>query len=136
MLLWWRSEQEKPVKTIKRRDVVRTVNKAVRAGRKSWYTSLRYSKRVTAWGNKKARVAFVTVFPKSKPAFIKKDPLTGLEHGPSSYFLANLTKTPSPTPAKKRTYTRRKKADIVPTQEVGSPEQEAVSEPTEQLSEE
>ena len=126
MLLWWRTEQEKPVKTIKRGDIVRTINKAIRAGRKSWYTSLRYSKQVAAWGNKKARTAFVAVFPKSKPAFVKQDPLTGLEHGPSSYFLANLTKTPAPAP-KKRAYTKRKKVEPVPTLEV-EPQEEQLSE--------
>jgi hypothetical protein len=106
MLLWWRSEQEKPVKTIKRRDVVRTWNKAARLARRSWYGSMRYTKQASAWGNKKVRTAFIAVFPKSKPAFVKKDPLTGLEHGPSSYFLANLTKVPR---SKKRTALRRKK---------------------------
>jgi hypothetical protein len=33
----------------------------------------------------------VTVFPKAKKAFQKKDELTGLEHGPSSYFLKKIS---------------------------------------------
>jgi uncharacterized protein YpmB len=111
MLLWWRSEQEKPIKTIKRRDVIHTWNKAARAARKSWYGGVRYSKQAALWGNKKARNAFVSLFPKSKSAFENKDMLTGLEHGPSSYFLANLSK-PVKKP-KARVYVRKaKKEDL------------------------
>ncbi len=91
MLLWWRSEQVVPIKPIKSDDVVNVWNKATRLMRRSWYSGVRYSKQGALWGNKKARNAFITLFPKSKPAFIEKDMLTGLEHGPSSYFLANLS---------------------------------------------
>ena len=93
MALWWRSVQEKPIKIIKREDVVYRWNKAARIARRSWYESQRYSKKAVSWGNEKVTNAFVTVFPKSKPAFVEKDLLTGLQDGPSSYFLASLSKT-------------------------------------------
>jgi hypothetical protein len=110
MLVWWRSEQEKPVKTIKPTDLIRSVHKATRMARRSWYGGVRYSKQVALWGNKKARAAFVTLFPNAKSAFVEKDKLTGLEHGPSSYFLANLSR-----PVKKPRAIRKKKvAEIEP----------------------
>jgi hypothetical protein len=68
---------------------------------------MRYSKQATLWSNNKVRKAFIFIFPKSKTAFIKQDTLIGLEHGPSSYFLASLSK-----PAAKPKATRRKKTTI------------------------
>ncbi|MEO5646572.1 MAG: hypothetical protein ABIO57_02260 [Candidatus Paceibacterota bacterium] len=111
MLVWWRSEQTKPIKTIKRRDVIHSWNKAARLMRRSVYGSMRYSKQATLWGNTKARNAFVTIFPTSKPAFIEKDMLTGLEHGPSSYFLANLSPASGkPTARRRKTLLNQGKA--------------------------
>ena len=98
MALWWHNEQGHATLPVNRTEVIRQWNKAVRLGRRSWYGTLRYGKQATLWGNKKASTVFVAIFPKSKPAFVEKDLLTGLEHGPSSYFLANLSKA---TPIKK-----------------------------------
>lgn len=111
MLLWWRSEQENPAKTIKRGDVIHAWNKAARLARRSWYDGVRYSKQASVWSNKKVQKVFVAVFPKSKAAFIEQNLLTGLEHGPSSYFLANLTRISR----KKKSITRRKKIEIEST---------------------
>jgi hypothetical protein len=92
MALWWQTEEGLAAKTLKRRDAIRAFNKAARLGRRGWYGGVRYSKKAASWGNKKATGAFVAVFPQSKPAFVDQDPLIGLEHGPSSYFLAHLSK--------------------------------------------
>ncbi len=116
MLLWWRSEQQQPAKTIKPSDVIRSWNKAARLARRSWYGGMRYTTQATAWGSQKVRTAFIAVFPKAKPAFVKQNPLTGLEHGPSSYFLANLTKMPKPKV--KRAYAKRKKLEENPEKEL------------------
>jgi hypothetical protein len=67
---------------------------------------MRYSKQAALWGNEKVSAAFVIIFPKSKAAFVKQDPLIGLEHGPSSYFLASISKSA----AAKAPMKRRKKA--------------------------
>jgi hypothetical protein len=92
MFLWWQREQERPVKTIKRGDVIRSWNKAARLARRSWYGGGRYTRRAALWGGKRVGNTFMTVFPRSRSAFAKRDPLIGLEHGPSSYFLANLSR--------------------------------------------
>jgi hypothetical protein len=101
MALWWKHEQGQVTKTIKRGDVIHAWNKAARIARRSWYEGQRYGRKAALWGKRNATNTFIKVFPKSKSAFVTQDPLTGLEHGPSSYFLANLSK-----PAKK---TRKKK---------------------------
>ncbi|MDB5188881.1 MAG: hypothetical protein JWM92_479 [Candidatus Nomurabacteria bacterium] len=97
MALWWRHEQGR-IAPLQPRAVIRHLNKAARLGRRSLYSTMRYSKRAGRWGNRKVSNAFVAVFPKAKAAFTKKDMLTGLQHGPSSYFLASLSKR-----AKKKT---------------------------------
>ena len=112
MALWWETAQEAAARTIKRSDVIHQWNKAARLARRSIYGGLRYSKQVALWGNKKVSKAFVAIFPNSKAAFIKQDPLIGLEHGPSSYFLASLSKKDKPA---KKTLVRRKKVIEIET---------------------
>jgi hypothetical protein len=112
MILWWRTEQEKPVKTVKRQDVIHAWNKAARLARRSWYGSLRYSKQAVRWGTRKTSTAFIAVFPKSKAAFAKQDMLTGLEHGASSYYLASLSKKVKPTIRKPLSKRKKRPDDI------------------------
>ncbi len=102
MALWWHSEQGHAI-PFRQDDVIRQVNKAVRMGRRTWYGTVRYGKRAATWSEKKATNALVTVFPKARAAFTEKDALTGLEHGPSSYFLAHLSR-----PVKKPRVRRKK----------------------------
>jgi DNA-binding transcriptional regulator of glucitol operon len=111
MALWWQHAQGY-TEPLEKKDVIRQWNKAERLARRSWYNTLRYSKQAALWGNKKVSNAFVAIFPKSKPAFVEPDLLTGLEHGPSSYFLASLSKPISSSA--KATARRRKKVIEVP----------------------
>lgn len=99
MALWWQTEEGLAAKTLKRHDVLRAWNKAARLARRSWYGSLRYSKQAASWGNKKASTVFMAIFPKSRSAFVEQDMLTGLDHGPSSYYLASLSHKPKKTKA-------------------------------------
>lgn len=121
MALWHEAEEAAEARILHRRDVVRAWNKAARLARRNWYSSLRYSKQAANWGSARVRTAFIVLFPKSKSAFIQQDLLIGLEHGPSSYYLAHLTKTPK----SKRVYGRKKTV-----------QSESVSEATLDLSEE
>ncbi len=102
MALWRQAEQGQEVKTIKQQDVIGQWNKAKRLARRSWYGGLRYSKQATHWGNTKVRKAFIAIFPRSQAAFIHPDPLTGLQHGPSSYFLASISKPSKKAKTKKK----------------------------------
>lgn len=113
MALWWHTEQG-VASVLKPKDVIHQWNKAVRLGRRSWYRTVRYSKQATLWSNNKVRKAFIFIFPKSKTAFIKQDALIGLEHGPSSYFLASLSK---PTPKPKVVHRKKTTIEISPESE-------------------
>ncbi|MES2224628.1 MAG: hypothetical protein V4478_01430, partial [Patescibacteria group bacterium] len=109
----WQKEQGTEHKTIKKGDVIHAWNKAARLARRSWYVGLRYSKQARLWGNKRAVSAFMSVFPRSKAAFVEQDMLTGLEHGASSYFLATLSK-PTKKPRAKAAPRKKKLMEIVP----------------------
>jgi hypothetical protein len=71
------------------------VDKGVRLSRRGWYTTLAHLKRILIWSESRAQKVFLKVFPKAAPAFAKRDILTGLTHGPSSYFLKSISKTPA-----------------------------------------
>jgi len=101
MALWRQHEAGTAAKTIGKREVVKALQKAERLARRSAYSSLRYGKQAAAWSEKKAEKALVAVFPKAKSAFTTQDPLTGLEHGPSSYFLASISKPTKKSKKKK-----------------------------------
>jgi len=88
--------------------------KLVRIMRRGWYGASIQSKHALSWSGKKAEGAFVTVFPKSAPAFAKHDELTGLQTGPSSYFLKQISTGP-----KKRSHSPRARKNA---KMVGMPE--------------
>ncbi len=66
-------------------------NKWVRLLRRGWFFILRYVSIFRAFLEKIATKAFFAMFPNARKAFEKKDELTGLEHGPSSYFLMSVS---------------------------------------------
>jgi hypothetical protein len=66
-------------------------NKSTRLLRRAWFWVLRYVKILKAFLEKIATKAFFAIFPNARKAFEKKDELTGLEHGPSSYFLMSVS---------------------------------------------
>lgn len=67
------------------------LTKTVRLTRRGWYISLR----AITEGLKVVSIyiarGFFILFPKAKQAFEKKDELTGLTDGPSSYFLMSVS---------------------------------------------
>jgi hypothetical protein len=114
MALWQQYDQQVAPNILKSDDVVYQWNKAARLARRSWYGGVRYSKQAALWGNKKVSTAFIAIFPKSKTAFVERDILTGLEHGPSSYFLASLSKTSKQPSSKIKRVRIKKAAEIAP----------------------
>lgn len=65
--------------------------RSTRLLRRGWFTLLRSLQYL----QKKLEIlfskVFFLIFPNARKAFEKKDELTGLEHGPSSYFLASVS---------------------------------------------
>lgn len=66
-------------------------NKSSRVVRKLWFALQRAIGIARAFMTRLATKAFFAIFPSARKAFEKKDELTGLEHGPSSYFLKSIT---------------------------------------------
>ncbi len=66
-------------------------NKGTRLLRRGWFSVLRYFQLLKAFLEKVATKVFFKIFPNARKAFEKKDELTGLEHGPSSYFLMSVS---------------------------------------------
>mgnify|MGYP001569637837 CR=1 FL=1 len=66
-------------------------NKSSRMIRKVWFALLRAVAVARAFMTRLATKAFFSLFPSARKAFEKRDELTGLEHGPSSYFLKSIS---------------------------------------------
>lgn len=67
-------------------------DKTLRLARRIWYSLERLAAQVLRWSGKKTSDAVVKVFPTTAPVFAEKpDALTGLSHGPSSYFLKSIS---------------------------------------------
>ncbi|MCC7436519.1 hypothetical protein IT402_01430 [Candidatus Nomurabacteria bacterium] len=81
--------------------------KGVRFLRRGWFSFLRFLSKLQNLITILATKAFFKIFPKAKKIFMDKDKLTGLEHGPSSYFLKSIT--PEKNPLKKN---RRKPKNV------------------------
>lgn len=86
-------------------------NKSSRVLRKIWFAVLRAIGVARAWMTRLATKAFFAIFPSARKAFEKKDELTGLEHGPSSYFLKSITPEKGTVPAE-GTKIRRKRKNV------------------------
>ncbi len=106
MYLWWKKEQGTEEAPLTLATAQRSVDKSARLARRGWYKAQTQVQKAASWGSQKAGHVFFTVFPQAQEAFTKKDELTGLSHGPSSYFLLSLSEREA---QKKRT--RRKKME-------------------------
>jgi hypothetical protein len=67
--------------------------KGVRLARRVWFKFLRNVNILRDQLTKAAARIFFWIFPKARKAFETKDELTGLEHGPSSYFLMSVSES-------------------------------------------
>lgn len=65
----------------------------VRLTRRGWYSTRMSAKRALLWIGARTQRLITTLFPKSAAAFAKHDVLTGLQTGPSSYFLKQISPT-------------------------------------------
>ena len=94
----WKVTTGAPLPVAQTAPLLAQVDKGVRLSRRGWYSALARLKQALAWGTSRAQKAFLKVFPKAAPAFVKRDILTGLTHGPSSYFLKSISKAPAAKP--------------------------------------
>lgn len=98
MYLAWRKEMGKEFPLVGGAPIIATWDKSSRLTRRGWYGIRAHLREWSARLGESAQRAFVKAFPTSAPVFEKKDKLTGLTHGPSSYYLKSITpskETPS-----------------------------------------
>jgi hypothetical protein len=81
-------------------------DKTERIFRRGYYSAMLYLRHGAQWGNKRMASLFFMLFPNAQPAFAKRDVLTGLHQGPSSYFLMSISESRGQATGKTR---RRRK---------------------------
>ena len=91
MYLSWKVSQGTVFASIKTAPFIDRFTTLIRLVRRGWYGVEMETKQVVTWGTKRAEGALVALFPKAAHAFTKPDELTGLTHGPSSYFLKSIS---------------------------------------------
>lgn len=96
----------KTFEPIERSHFIARWTQALRLIRRGWYSVNMEGKHLLLWSGKRAENAFVAVFPKSADAFAKKDELTGLQTGPTSYFLKSISK-PKQAPQRRLPKTKK-----------------------------
>lgn len=64
--------------------------RTIRLARRGWYSANIQVQKVLSWSSAHLTKAFVKIFPNSAPVFTKRDAMTGLTQGPSSYFLKSI----------------------------------------------
>lgn len=94
MYVAWKLSTGTPLVPAQTAPIQAYLYKIVRLSRRTWYTSQVHLKRFLVWCELKIQKLVVRLFPKVAPVFSKRDILTGLTHGPSSYFLKSISKTP------------------------------------------
>lgn len=103
--LGWKYENGASLGFIRKAPFLVRWERGIRLTRRGWYGASLHAKQVLNWGNRKAENAIVALFPKSAPVFKKPDEMTGLNDGPSSFFLKSI----SPEKTQKKRLSRTKK---------------------------
>ena len=104
--LSWKQNEGVVFEPIERSVFVTRWAHLIRLFRRGWYGARVEGKHLLSWSGKQAENAFVTVFPKSAAAFTKHNQLTGLQQGPSSYFLKSIS-VPKPRAEKRLPKTKK-----------------------------
>ena len=98
MYLSWKLDSGMVLRPIHERDITTRQEHLTRVTRKYWYWTQLKIGVWSSWVGEKITRLFFKLFPSAVPAFTKKDPLTGLEQGPASYFLKQISESKPETP--------------------------------------
>ncbi len=92
MYIWWKQEQGLTFTPVSLDETILPLSdKMTRIARRKWYLTLLYGKKAASWNARHLTDLFYAIFPSAKAAFAKRDALTGLKDGPSSYFLKTIS---------------------------------------------
>ncbi len=92
MYISWKATEGVPLALVESTTFLVLWHRATRLSRRGLYSTQLFSKKVFDWSTQKTRSTLVKFFPTSAPLFAKRDMMTGLTHGPSSYFLKSISK--------------------------------------------
>lgn len=109
MLTLWNTQTKQTTDMIEELRPVAT--KSLRTLRRFWFLVLRGVATIRAAATTLITKLFFTIFPNAKKAFEKKDELTGLQQGPSSYFLMSISEGKE-LPGKEEPKIRRKRKNV------------------------
>lgn len=109
MLMLWRKEGQQTETLADELNPL--VSKGARTARRTWFLFLRGVRKAQDFLTLIITKLFFTLFPKAKKAFEKKDELTGLQQGPSSYFLMSISEGKE-LPEKEESKIRRKRKNV------------------------
>ena len=87
MFLLWRKHENAHI--VEKENIV--INKFTRNLRKILFGVIRLINKIKTFIKKHLTKVLIFIFPKASKAFEVKDPLIGLEQGPSSYFLMSIS---------------------------------------------
>ncbi len=96
LYLWWREETGTPVQSLTVPTITRKIDHLARIGRRGWYTVCRVVDMLLHKIGSSIIKTILRIAPRLTPAFTQKDVLTGLKHGPSSYFLMTISEKKAP----------------------------------------
>ncbi len=92
MYIWWKREYNTTFSPVPIDETILPLSdKMTRIARRKWYLTLLYGKKAIKWNAQHLTDLFYAIFPSAKVAFAKRDALTGLKDGPSSYFLKTIS---------------------------------------------
>jgi hypothetical protein len=109
MLTLWNTQTKQTTDVIEELRPVAT--KSLRSIRRIWFLFLRAINKIGDFLTLIITKLFFALFPKAQKAFEKKDELTGLEQGPSSYFLMSISEGKE-LPEKEEPKIRRKRKNV------------------------
>ena len=96
MYVSWKIAQGVPPLLLEAAPFVARWAQLARLTRRGWYKGMFKTEQVLSWSTTHIKNVFVKIFPNSAPVFTKRDAMTGLTQGPSSYFLKSISTSRKP----------------------------------------
>ncbi len=97
LYLWWREETGNPVAPLTAPVIARKIDQCIRICRRGWYSSCRIVDTTSRKTGSYILNILLRIAPRLEQVLTRKDALTGLKHGPSSYFLMTISEKKAPS---------------------------------------
>lgn len=94
MFLCWKVTEDIPLTIVEIAPFLKQWNKGARLFRRGWYLTNRHTRDVIGRTRNNAANIIVKTLPQSAHLFVKQNKLSGLEIGPTSYYLKKISQKP------------------------------------------